>query len=212
VGVAEPLPIVTLTGDHVRLEPLALDHAGGLAAAAAVDRRTYGLTWVPDGEAAMRRYISTLLDDHAAARVLPFAQRRLDTGELVGCTRLMEARWWPGRGDVAEIEIGGTWLSAPAQRTGLNTEAKYLLLGHAFETLGVVRVAICTDARNERSRVAVERLGATFEGILRNHRPRADLPTPRPRDSAMYSVIASEWPAVKDGLERRLTGGRPTPA
>jgi RimJ/RimL family protein N-acetyltransferase len=202
--VPEPLVPVTLTGRHVQLEPLSHDHVDALVDAASVDRSTYDYTWVPDGTDEMTRYVTTLLADHRAAKVLPFAQRRLDTDQIVGCTRLMDAQWWAGRDDPDEIEVGGTWLAASAQRTRVNTEAKLLLLSYAFERLGVWRVAICTDARNERSRAAITRIGATFEGVLRNHRTRYDSPTPRPRDTATYSVIVEEWPAVRRGLEDRL--------
>ena len=200
-----PLDRITLTGRHVQLEPLSLDHVDGLVAASTVDRATYAYTEVPPDAAAMADYIERLLDDHAAARVLPFAQRRLDTGELVGCTRYLDIRWWRARRDPDEIEIGGTWLAANAQRTAVNTEAKLLLLTNAFEQYGVWRVAICTDADNERSRTAILRLGATFEGVLRRHRLRYNTPTPEPRDTAVYSITDTEWPAVKHELERRLS-------
>lgn len=202
--VPEPIAPVTLTGHHVRLEPLAVEHTEGLAAAAAVDRSTFGLTWVPDGVDATSSYIRSLLDDHAAGLVLPFAQRRVDTGELVGCTRYLDPYWWRGRTEPDEVEIGGTWLGAAAQRTAVNTEAKYLLLRHAFEVFGVWRVAVCTDARNQRSRDAIERIGASFEGILRNHRLCADTDGPSPRQTAVYSIVADEWPEVKQRLESRL--------
>jgi RimJ/RimL family protein N-acetyltransferase len=207
-AVAEPLHPVTLTGRHVQLEPLSVDHVDGLAAAAAIDRTTYDLTWVPDGVDAMRGYVDHLLADRAAARVSPFAQRSVDTGELVGCTRYMELQWWRGRAEPDEVEVGGTWLSAAAQRTGINTEAKLLLLGHAFDDLDVWRVAICTDARNQRSRDAILRIGATFEGVLRSHRMRYDADEPTPRDSAMYSIVADEWPAVRASLQQRLAARR----
>jgi RimJ/RimL family protein N-acetyltransferase len=202
--VPEPLAPVTLTGDHVQLEPLSLDHAEELAAAAAVDRSTFDLTSVPDGVDEARSYIAGLLHDHAAARVLPFAQRRLDTGEVVGCTRYLDPHWWRGRVEPDEIEIGGTWLGAGAQRTAVNTEAKYLLLQYAFEELDVWRVAICTDARNQRSRDAILRIGASFEGLLRNHRLRSDTDTPSPRLTAVYSIVDAEWSHVKRSLETRL--------
>ena len=205
-AVAEPLPIVTLTGRHVILEPLSLDHVEGLVAAASIDRSTYDLTWVPDGEAAMSDYVESLLADHAAARVLPFAQRRTDTGALVGCTRYLDPKWWRGRSVPDEVEIGGTWLAATAQRTPINTEAKLLLLEHAFESFGVWRVAICTDARNDRSRTAITRIGATFEGVLRNHRLRYNTESPQPRDTAVYSIVDSEWPRVRTSLSSRLDG------
>jgi len=202
--VPEPFAPVTLTGEHVQLEPLSLDHAEALVDAASVDRSTFDLTWVPDGIEAMARYIAGLLDDHAAGRVLPFAQRRLDTGEVVGCTRYLDPHWWRDRQEPDEIEIGGTWLGADAQRTAVNTEAKYLLLRHAFDELDVWRVAICTDARNQRSRDAILRIGASFEGLLRNHRLRADTEVPSPRQTAVYSIVDEEWPAVRRALEQRL--------
>ena len=102
-----------------------LEHVDGLVDAASIDRDTYGYTDVPGERGAMSTYVERLVDDHADGRVLPFAQRRLDTGELVGCTRFMEPRWWRGRHDPDEIEIGGTWLASTAQRTPINTEAKY---------------------------------------------------------------------------------------
>jgi len=200
-----------LRGTHVHLEPLSAAHAEELAAAAARDRSTFGHTVVPDGVQAMAAYIDGLLADAERGSALPFAQRRAHAGrpaDVVGCTRFMNVVWWPGRGTPAEVEIGGTWLAADAQRTPLNTEAKLLLLSHAFDALGVFRVAICTDARNAQSRTAIERLGATFEGILRNHRPSAgQLGTPgRPRDTAAYSIIDSEWPTIRARLQERLHG------
>lgn len=202
--MTKPLPPVVLTGDHVRLEPLSLDHAEALSAAAAEDRSSYELTWVPDGLDATVTYIEGLLRDHAAGSVLPFAQVSIATGRPVGCTRFLDLRWWRGRPEPDEIEIGGTWLAQSAQRTAINTEAKYLLLGYAFEQLGVWRVQIVTDERNQRSRDAIERLGATFEGILRNHRLVADAPVPSPRQAAVYSIIDSEWPHVSVHLRRRI--------
>ncbi len=199
-----PLSPVTLVGRHVRLEPLSLDHVDGLTEAATQDRDTYDLTWVPADRDAMHDYVEELLDDHRRARVLPFAQRSLETGRLVGCTRYLDPHWWRGRDEPDEIEIGGTWLASGAQRTGVNSDAKLQLLGHAFERLDVWRVAICTDARNARSRTAIERIGATLEGVLRNHRLGADTGGPAPRDTAVYSIIADEWPAVRTALERRV--------
>lgn len=200
---------VTLTGRHVRLEPLSDTHVDGLAAAAAVDRATYGWTYVPDGREAMERYVTGLVADRAAGIAVPFAQVAADTGDVLGCTRLMELRWAAGRATPVEVEIGGTWLTAPAQRTPVNTEAKLLLLRHAFGELGVWRVAICTAAENTRSRTAIERLGAQFEGILRNHRQRmGDLGNPTgallPRDSALYSITPDDWPAVEARLTAKL--------
>lgn len=206
-----PLPLVTLTGRFVRLEPLTLGHVDALVAAAEVDRSTYQWTTVPEGHAAMERYVDALLTGHAAGEVLPFAQCRADTGEVLGCTRFMELRWYAGRDTPDEVEVGGTWLSATAQRSAVNTEAKLLLFGHAFDTLGAWRVALATDARNTRSRTAIERVGATFEGVLRHHRVRlgdhlaADSP-PTPRDTAVFSITSDEWPDVAATLRARLAG------
>lgn len=200
----EPLDRITLTGQHVQLEPLALDHVEGLVAASTIDRDTYGYTDVPGDVAAMTGYVERLLADHARGAVLPFAQRRLDTGELVGCTRFLDIKWWRDRRQPDEIEIGGTWLAATAQRTAVNTEAKYLLLTHAFAHWNVWRVAICTDEDNARSRAAIERLGAQFEGILRNHRLRYNTAPVEPRQTAVYSITEAEWPAIRDSLEGRL--------
>lgn len=196
----------TLTGVHVQLEPLQLRHAAELVAAGNRDRSTYGFTPVPADLAAMEQYITGLLADAERDTAHPFVQRRLPDGDLVGCTRYLNIQWYPQRSTPAEVEVGGTWLAGDAQRTPLNTEAKLLLLTHAFEVWDVFRVAICTDARNERSRAAIERLGATLEGILRNHRMNAGhLTEPGlPRDTAAYSIIATEWPSVRTRLEERL--------
>ena len=125
----------------------------------------------------------------------------------MGCTALWDPRTWPGRDDLRAIEVGWTWLAASAQGTGINTEAKLLLFTYAFETLGVVRVDLKTDARNARSRRAIERLGTRFEGVLRSWSPSwAPGEEGLLRDSAMFSVLATEWPAVKAALGARLAG------
>jgi RimJ/RimL family protein N-acetyltransferase len=196
---------VTLRGTHVELIPLDLAQAAELAGAAAGDRSTYDYTQVPSGVDAMRAYIDQLLGLRDRGEVVPFAQRRLDDGRLVGCTRFMELRHWRGRPEPDEVEIGGTWLAAGAQRTPVNTEAKLLLLTHAFEVWQVWRVALCTDARNDRSRQAIERLGARYEGVLRHHRMshvRAE--AGRPRDSALFSITDSDWPEVRARLRGML--------
>jgi RimJ/RimL family protein N-acetyltransferase len=197
---------ITLTGRHVRLEPLTLDHAPALLAAADRDRSTFGYTPVPDTLDRMTAYITTLLADAARDSAMPFVQVRLDDDTPVGCTRYLNMLWWPDRSTPAEVEIGGTWLSADAQRTPLNTEAKFLLLQQAFEQWKVFRVAIMTDALNARSRAAIERLGATFEGIVRKHRPNTGTLTEpgQPRNTAAYSIIDDEWPTVRDRLNARL--------
>jgi len=200
------VPAPTLTGKHVQLEQLRIEFADELTAAGNEERSTYGWTPVPPTVDGMQRYIAGLLDDQQARSVVPFVQRRLSDGVLVGCTRYLRLEWWGGGDLPAEVEIGGTWLAASAQRTAINTEAKYLLLRNAFDDWNVHRVAICTDSRNTQSRTAILRIGAAFEGILRSHRgsyaPGEENLVPR--DSAMYSVVRSDWPEVKRSLEARL--------
>jgi RimJ/RimL family protein N-acetyltransferase len=193
----------TLIGRHVQLEQLRPEHAPDLVAAATEDRTTYTWTAVPSTEQLMGAYIDGLLADQAAGQVIPFVQRRVADGALIGCTRYLQIQRWAGRELPVEVEIGGTWLAASAQRTPINTEAKLLLLRHAFEEFGVNRVAIATDVRNERSRAAILRLGATFEGVLRSHRA-SYVPGEGARDTAMYSIISAEWPDVKARLEAKL--------
>jgi RimJ/RimL family protein N-acetyltransferase len=193
----------------VRLEPLALEHVDELTAAASVDRSTYGWTNVPDGRAAMERYVAGLLSERSAGLVLPFVQRATGSGAVLGCTRYMELRWYAGRELPDEVEVGGTWLTAAAQRTAVNTDAKLLLFRHAFEEIRAWRVTLATDADNTRSRAAIERVGATFEGVLRNHRTRigdavAPGTPPTPRDTAVFSITRDEWPAVHAGLQAKL--------
>jgi RimJ/RimL family protein N-acetyltransferase len=198
----------TLLGSHVRLEPLSFDHLESLARAASGPRETYRLTFVPEGAEAMRRYVQTALALRDAGAAVPFATVRLDDGRVVGSTRFFNLEYWawpagprvpPDPPDAAEI--GWTWLAADAQRTAINTEAKLLMLGHAFERWQVRRVNLRTDARNVRSRTAIERLGAKLDGILRRHLPAADGGV---RDTASYSLLAEEWPASKERLSKRL--------
>ncbi len=201
-----PEPFV---GRHVTLVPLGPEHLDDLVEAATVDRSTFGFTSVPHDRATMDRYVTGLLHDRDQGRVVPFAQLDARSGRAVGCTRFMEPRHWRGRDEPDEIEVGGTWLATSAQRTGINTEAKLLLLGHAFEVWGVWRVAICTDEHNARSRTAIERLGARFEGVLRHHRLiQGDLAGAeagrRPRGTATYSILPEEWPEIAARLRQRL--------
>lgn len=197
---------LTLTGRHVELAPLAPDHLDGLLSAATGERATYGFTEVPATPEHMARYIDNLLAKRRAGTDLPFVQRRRDDGRLIGCTRYLEIRRWHGT-EPDEVEIGGTWLAADAQRTALNTEAKLLLLTQAFDVWGVDRVAVATDVRNDRSRRAIERIGARFEGVLRHHRlSTVEGEVGRPRDTALYSITDDEWPAVRQDLADRLYG------
>ncbi|HEU0072414.1 MAG TPA: GNAT family protein [Dehalococcoidia bacterium] len=201
---------ITLEGRFVRLEPLTVKHVPQLAAAAEGRRETFALTGVPHGESEARAYVNFALAEQAANRAVPFATVNCSTRQVVGSTRFFDiAFWdWPA-GDPNQrgielpdaLEIGHTWLSADAQRTGINTEAKLLMLTHAFETWHVHRVRLSTDARNERSRRAIERLGAHLDGILRATRNAYDSGI---RDSAYYSMLDSEWPEAKAALEKRL--------
>ncbi|WP_129843447.1 GNAT family protein [Streptomyces sp. RFCAC02] len=193
-----------LEGERVRLEPLAHRHTAGLAAAAEEDRSSYGFTWVPtaDGAAA---YVDTQLARAAAGVVVPYAQVERASGRVVGSTSYWDPRPWPSGDGLCAVEVGSTWLAASAQGTGVNTEAKYLLFRHAFETWGVARVDLKTDARNARSRAAIEAVGARFEGVLRNW-SRSWVPGEDGllRDSAVFSIVAEEWPRCREALERRL--------
>ena len=199
------LDTTDLDGTHVRLEPLRSDHAAGLAEAAAGDRSSYGWTAVPDGRQDAERYVASLLEMSSQDSAAPFVQRASTDGRIIGATRFMEPRWPLGRQNPDEVEIGGTWLSPNVQRTLVNTEAKLLLLTHAFEWWGVQRVALCTDARNTQSRRAIERIGAEFEGILRNHRPSAVAGEDGSlRDSALYAIVFSDWPDVRVRLREML--------
>jgi RimJ/RimL family protein N-acetyltransferase len=194
-----------LTGKVVRLEPLDLRHARGLAAAAAGDQDLYRMTTVPAGEDGAARYIGLAAAARAAGTAAPFAVIRLADETVIGSTRLWDLQWWAwppghprhGHDGPDTCEIGHTWLSNSAIRTGANTEMKRLMLTFAFENWDVQSVCFHTDARNERSRNALRRIGARYEGILRSHRMAADV---QPRDSARFSVTAAEWPAVRAHL------------
>lgn len=213
VGLERVAPVVrpvTLEGRWVRLEPLTRAHGAGVLAAASGARDTYGFTLVPGTEAETAAYIDGALAEQEAGRTLPFATVDRARDAVVGCTRLFNIEFWPWppgnanqrgaeRPDVAEI--GWTWLAAAAQRTPINTEAKLLMLAHAFDHWRVYRVSLMTDARNQRSRNAIMRLGARFDGVLRAARPASDGAI---RDTAAFSILEAEWPAVRANLEARL--------
>jgi RimJ/RimL family protein N-acetyltransferase len=198
------LDVPVLTGRRVRLEPLERSHVDGLVAAATEGRETYGFTLVPDGEEAMREYVDVLLAARDAGEWIPFCQVAVAGDRLVGMTNFLSLRYADGPLPYA-VEIGGTWLGASAQRTGINVEAKLLLLTHAFEQWRVGRVDLKTDARNQRSRDAIAAIGATFEAVLRSWQPSLVAGEEgRLRDTAMFSIVAGEWPAVRARLEQRL--------
>ncbi len=201
--------LFSLSGKLIRLEPLDRSFADRLGSASAIDPSLYKWSPVPQGKVAVERYIETALSWRDAGTAVPFATLRADTGEVIGSTRFWNIeRWaWPeghhrcGRYCADACEIGHTWLTSSAIRTGANTEAKLLMLTHAFESWQVLRVCFHTDSRNARSRTALERIGAKFEGILRAHRMAADF---IPRDSARFSILAGEWPEVKSRLSQLL--------
>jgi RimJ/RimL family protein N-acetyltransferase len=190
----------------VSLEPLAMEHVNPLLAAASVARETYVLTRVPGTAEGMRAYVESALAEQANGQSVPFVTKEARTGRVVGATRFMNIERWAwlansprqrsaGQADAAEI--GATWLAADIQRTGINTHAKLLMLTHAFERWEVHRVTLKTDARNVRSRAAIERLGAHFDGVLRAHMPAFDGAI---RDTAFYSILATEWAPVRTRL------------
>lgn len=198
-----------LSGTHVRLEPLDHRHVDGLAAAAAVDRSLYQWSPIPQGTAEATSYVDTAIAWRNAGTAVPFAIVRVQDSSVIGSTRFFNLeRWsWPqgharyGRQNPDACEIGYSWLTSWAIRTTANTEAKLLMLTFAFETWQVLRVCFHTDVRNQRSRAALERIGAKFEGILRAHRMAADFIA---RDSVRFSIVAAEWPDVKQKLRRLL--------
>jgi RimJ/RimL family protein N-acetyltransferase len=193
-----------LSGEHIRLEPLSHEHVDDLVAAAAVDRSLYQWSPVPQGRSEATSYVETAIDWRDAGGAVPFAIVRLHDGAVIGSTRFFNIERWawpldhPRHGIIVDAcEIGYTWLASSAIRTKANTEAKFLMLAHAFEAWQVLRVCLHTDVRNQRSRAAIERIGGKFEGILRAHRMAADF---IPRDSARYSIVTAEWPAAKKRL------------
>ncbi|MBV6304057.1 GNAT family N-acetyltransferase [Candidimonas humi] len=193
-GISQP----TLSGRLVELRPLGLEHEGALLQAAA-DGELWNLkvTVVP-GPQTVRQYIAAALARKQEGSVMPYVIVRKDTDRIVGSTR-----YWKIDAANRRLEIGSTWLSASAQRTGINTEAKYLMLEHAFESMRCVRVQFTTDQLNARSRAAIMRLGARPEGIVRNERI---MPDGRRRNSVRFSIIDTEWPEVKAMLQARLQG------
>ena len=198
-----------LQGRHVRLEPLDYQHVDGLAAASVADAALYQWSPVPQDKIVANTYVDTALAWRDAGTAVPFAVVRVDDGVVIGSTRFWNIeRWsWPlghpqhGRPTPDACEIGYTWFARSSIRTQANTESKALMLTHAFENWRVVRVCFHTDVRNQRSRAALERIGGKFEGILRSHRMAADF---IPRDSVRFSIVASEWPEVKQKLNQLL--------
>ena len=196
-----PLEPVVLQGAHVRLEPLSHDHFDDLVEVALdpeIWRWTTERALSPED---LRAWIDRALAMRDTGTAMPFATVALPLGKAIGGTRF--ATYSPGD---RRVEIGWTWIGRSWQRTVVNTEAKYLMLRHAFEELGCIRVELRTDVNNARSRAAILRIGAKEEGTLRKHSTTA---TGRVRDTVYYSIVDDEWPAVKAGLEERLSIGAP---
>ena len=193
--VLEP---VVLTGDLVTLEPLVLDHHDALVEAAS-DGELWDLwyTSVPRPEG-MRAALEARLAEQERGRMLPFVARRTADGRVIGMTTYCNVD-----AEHRRLEIGYTWNARSAQRTGTNAESKLLLLGHAFDVLGCIAVELRTHWMNQQSRAAIARLGAKQDGVLRNH---AVMPDGSLRDTVVYSVLDTEWPAVRAGLRHRLAG------
>jgi RimJ/RimL family protein N-acetyltransferase len=203
--MARRLEAPTLTGELVRLEPVSMDHVEDLVEASSPERSTFDWTTVPDGLDSVERYVRGVLDLAAAGEWVPFTQVRCADGRAVGMTNYLSIRWEPTAVHPYAVEVGGTWLAHAAQRTGVNVEAKLLLFTHAFEVWGVGRVDLKTDARNARSRAAIEGVGARFEAVLRSWQPsHARGEQGQLRDTAMHSIVAAEWPDVRDRLQARL--------
>lgn len=188
---------VILEGRHVRLEPLSLAHEESLISAAGDGELWNSTVTIVPSRATVAAYIAAALNMQAQGNALPFVIIRKSSGLVVGSTRFFHIER-----DHRRVEIGYTWLGASAQRTSVNTEAKLLMLTHAFEHWRCIRVEFFTDVLNQQSRTAILRLGATQEGILRNH---MIMPSGRYRDSVCFSIVEAEWPEVKAQLEARVS-------
>jgi N-acetyltransferase len=201
---------VTLMGRFVALRPLSREDIPAMRTLAAGPRGTFEWAFVPTAEQ-VPQYLEAALAQTERKVAIAFAVC-MPSGELVGCTRLFDLQRWewppgkdprPGQDVLDAAEIGYTWLAEKVQRTALNTEAKLLLLRHAFETWRCLRVTLKTDERNTRSRRAIERLGAHFDGVLRAFQPAAD---GKPRNTAYYTILEQEWPDLQRRLQLKLHG------
>jgi len=205
-----PVAPVTLADEVVILEPLSTSHVESLHCASSRDRSTFGWTFVPSSLEGWAAYVAYFLDEQSRGLSIPFATLDGRTRRVIGSTRFMAIERWPWgvvapvearpTGCADAVEIGSTWLASEAQRTAINSHAKLLMLTHAFEVWEVRRVTLKTDARNVRSRTAIERLGAKLDGVLRAHMPASDGSV---RNTALYSILAAEWPDVKAALQSR---------
>jgi len=213
VSVVPSCPAVTLAGQLIVLEPLTLAAVPELLAAAREDRSSYQFTHVPAEAGDMTAYVAMAIAEQQQGRGLPFTIRERGTGRVVGSTRFLHLSYWNSTPPWQRAEhlaagttpdaadIGYTWLAATAQRSGVNTEAKYLMLAYAFEEWRASRISLKADVRNLRSRRAIESLGAHLEGVRRAEYLSGDGLV---RDTAYYSVLAAEWPPLRDRLLNRL--------
>jgi len=192
-----------LHGDLVSLVPMTHEHIEPLLHATENAHDSYRYTLVPTDPAGMTAYVARAMEDHEAGVSIPLVLVRHD-GTVVGSTRFGDIEHWPAtpaRPAVTVAEIGCSWLAAAAQSTGIYAEAKLLMLDHAFGDMQALRISFTTDARNHRSRGAIERIGATFDGIMRSHLPAADGGI---RDSAFYSILRRDWQYLRPALQRRV--------
>lgn len=200
--------MLILQNKVVRLEPLALEHVEALLGLALATPRAFGLTSVPPTLLGMTAYVEAAVAARQQGLAVPFATLDVVTGAVLGSTRFGNLEYWAwGQGNAHKktdgtpdaAEIGWTWLAPAAQRTAINTNAKLLMLEYAFEVWQIRRMTLKTDARNEQSKNAILRIGASFEGVLRSHMPAADDGV---RDTAIFSMLESEWAGVKAHLQQ----------
>ncbi len=190
------MQLPALEGAHVRLLPLSMEHHAALCAIGLDQDIWRWMPYIMQTTEDMKSYIQAALANREKETEFPFATTDRATGKVVGCTRFMNIEMKHRR-----VEIGSTWIGKPWQRSAVNTEAKYLMIRHAFEELGCIRVELKTDALNERSRNAILRIGAKEEGILRR---QLITPSGRVRDTVYFSILDSEWPEVKQRLEEHM--------
>ncbi|HYY45487.1 MAG TPA: GNAT family protein [Candidatus Angelobacter sp.] len=192
-----PLGPITLTGRHIQLEPMRPEHAAALLEAGRAPEIWEWMPVRPLTPAAMDTWIARALTAQLQGREYPFVVIRLMDGRVIGSTRYLEVQE-----EDRTVEIGWTWYSPDTWGGVVNPEAKYLLMRHAFEDWHAIRVALKTDIKNVHSQAAIRKLGAKYEGTLRNHRIRTDGTY---RDTVLFSIIETEWPGVKPNLERRIS-------
>lgn len=198
---------IVLDGQLVILKPLELHHINGLLEAATENHALYQWTQVPHDEVSMRLYVEKAIEDRSLGKAFPWIIIGKQDQQIKGCTRYFDMETWSNQNghplnrnaNLDVCEIGFTWLRENAIRTGINTETKLLLLINLFENWKAIRVCLTTDSRNKQSQAAIERIGAKFEGVL-----RADRMTKGYRDSLRYSILAEEWPDVKEKLIQKI--------